>query len=115
MSSREVARNRRRFKRRTIRVLVDYFTEGGVRYDYATTLGAGGLFIQTDDPLETGTQLRVRFRLSGGDPVHEIESRVVWSNRLSDNGYSLRAPGMGIEFTDASATASLAHELERLP
>ena len=115
MSARAVAHNRRRFKRRTVRVLVDYHTDSGVRCDYATTLGAGGLFIQTADPLESGTPLRVRFRLAGEDAVHEIESRVVWSNRVSDDGYSLRAPGMGIEFTDPTASATLAHQLERLP
>ena len=34
-------RRRRRYRRQTVRVLVDYHSEHGARCDYATTLGAG--------------------------------------------------------------------------
>lgn len=102
---------RRRFKRRTVRVLVDYFAEGRARYDYAVTLGAGGLFVESDDPLALETHVKVRFRLGSGGPLHEIEGRVVWSGIPEDGG---KTPGMGIEFTNAAASAALARELERL-
>ena len=68
-------RARRRFKRRTVRVLVDYQGPDGPRYDYATTLGPGGLFVETESPLEPGACLKVRFRLGGGDTLHVIVSR----------------------------------------
>lgn len=100
----------RRFRRRTLRVLVDFVAEGGVRCEYATTLGAGGMFIETDEPLPAEAALKARFRLPGSDAVHEIEGRVVWSQP----GGGRQAPGMGIEFTDAVAVAALARELERL-
>ncbi len=103
---------KRRFRRRTVRVLVDYQTEGEVHCEYATTLGAGGMFIETESPLPSGQQLKVRFRLPDEGGVHEIEARVVWCQR-SEQGTLSRAPGMGIEFTDAVATSALARALER--
>ena len=66
-------RARRRFKRRTVRVLVDYAGPEGACFDYATTLGPGGLFIETETPLAAGTPLKVRFRLNaGGAPGGDI-------------------------------------------
>ena len=104
----------RRFRRRTLRVLVDYTTADGVHCEYGTTLGAGGLFIETEEPLATGAPLKVRFRLPDGERVHEIEGRVVWRQEAEAAGSTLRAPGMGIEFTDAVAASRLARELQRL-
>jgi len=102
----------RRYRRRTLRVTVDYLTSGGPRSDPATTLGAGGLFIETETPLPPGSRLKLRFRLPGGSALHESECQVVWSRRPGDRGSC--APGMGIEFTDRSASRRLAHDLEQL-
>ena len=107
-------RARRRFKRRTVRVLVDYAGPDGARFDYATTLGPGGLFIETDEPLAVGSTLKVRFRLAGGGALHVIDGRVAWSHDPRRGGSAARTPGMAIEFTDAMAAAPLARELERL-
>ena len=103
--------NRRRFRRRTVRVLVDYVAPDGVRCEYATTLGAGGLFIESEDPLAPGSIFKVRFRLPSSGRIHEIESRVAWSHAPGAEA-SAQAPGMGIVFTNAAATADLARELE---
>jgi Tfp pilus assembly protein PilZ len=104
--------NRRRFRRRTVRVLVDYAAPDGVRCEYATTLGAGGLFIESDEPLPPGSIFKVRFRLPSSGRIHEVESRVVWSHVATAPGASAQAPGMGIVFTNASATAELARALD---
>ena len=105
-------RPKRRYRRRTVRVLVEYVSHTGLCVEPATTLGAGGLFIETDTPLRERSALKMRFRLPGGRTTHEIEGRVVWRRRPRDPGeYS---PGMGIEFTDQTAAASLARELETL-
>jgi Tfp pilus assembly protein PilZ len=104
-------RARRRFKRRTVRVLVDYYFDGHARYEYATTLGSGGLFIECEQPLELDARLKLRFRLGTGGPLHEIDGRVVWAGTSRDGD---KAPGMGIEFTDAAAAAAVARELERI-
>jgi len=110
-------RSTRRFRRRLVRVLVDFHAGGEPRCEYATTLGAGGLFIETEAPLPRGTLLRLRFRLPGGATLHAIEGRVTWEHRLAAAraGDDAHASGMGIAFTDAAAAAQLARELEALP
>ena len=100
----------RRFRRRTLRVMVEYLCEAGLRCDPATTLGAGGLFIETESPQREGARLKLRFRLPEGEITHEIEGRVVWARRPGSPG----SPGMGIEFTDRAAAARLARELAAL-
>jgi len=108
-------RRLRRFRRRLVRVLVDFQAHGAPRCEYATTLGAGGAFIETDQPLPPGTLLRVRFRLPGGQLLHAIDGRVNWQHRPEDaHAGDLRPTGMGVAFTDAAGAARLANELDRL-
>ncbi len=102
----------RRFRRRTVRIEVEYIAEEATRTETATTLGAGGLFIESESPPEAGSVLELRFRLPGSDICHEIQGSVVWTRRPGDPGRHV--PGMGIQFTDKPATALLAHELETL-
>jgi uncharacterized protein (TIGR02266 family) len=98
-----------------VRVLVDFHAEGAPRCEYATTLGAGGLFIETDEPLPPGATLRLRFRLPGGSVLHAIDARVTWRHRQTEaRAGDARPSGMGVAFTDAAAAAQLAHELEAL-
>jgi uncharacterized protein (TIGR02266 family) len=102
---------RRRFRRMTVRLLVDFATSAGPRCEYATTLGAGGLFIESEEPLRPGTPFKVRFRLPGRELLHVIESRVAWWQPPGAD--PSRAPGMGVEFTDSVAISQLARELDK--
>jgi uncharacterized protein (TIGR02266 family) len=97
----------------TVRILVDYQAQGGIHCDYATTLGAGGMFLQTELDLVRGDLVKVRFRIPGGETLHELEARVTWSHsaREKPDG-SLQTPGVGLQFTDPTLTAPLARELE---
>jgi uncharacterized protein (TIGR02266 family) len=112
MTTRHPRRPKRRYRRRTVRVMVEYLSDVGLCSDPATTLGAGGLFIETESPLREGASLKMRFQLPGGSRLHEIEGRVAWRRRPADPGQ--HAAGMGIEFTDRGAAADLARELETL-
>ena len=103
---------RRRYRRRTVRVLVEHLSDAGLAADPATTLGAGGMFIETDSPLPQGAHLKLRFTLPGSAALHEIEGCVVWRRRPSDPGQ--HSPGMGIEFTDRRGANELARELASL-
>jgi uncharacterized protein (TIGR02266 family) len=107
-------RQRRRFRRKKVRVLVDYRGSGGIRYEYATTIGAGGLFIETEEPIAIGTPIKVRLRLPGFDRIHEIEGRVVSHEQVISGEPTTRPPGMGIEFLDAGAAAALARDLDQM-
>lgn len=105
-------RTKRRFRRRTVRIVVEYHLESGARRESATTLGSGGLFVQTDAPCRKGAVLTLRFQIAKGCKSHVINGRVVWCN--SPGPDAIGAPGMGVEFTDRNATRDLAHELETL-
>ncbi len=57
-------RPKRLYRRRTVRIAVEYLSDAGLRCERATTLGAGGLFIETDSPESAGSILKLRFQLS---------------------------------------------------
>ena len=102
----------RRYRRRTIRILVEYLCDSGTRTETATTLGAGGLFIESDTPPSEGTVLKLRFQVSPTGFHHELEGRVVWSRGIAAGHAG--TPGMGIEFTDRRAIKELSEELEAI-
>ena len=101
---------RRRYRRMTVRLQAVYLHQGVEREAIATTLGAGGLFVATDEPPAKGSTLRIRFRLPGGVREHELDARVVWAHRPGDPG--TQGHGMGIQFTNAAQSAMLATELD---
>ncbi len=104
--------SKRRYRRRTVRITVEYLSDTGLHCERATTLGAGGLFIETDSPAAAGSLLKLRFQLSETGARHEIEGRVVWSNSVGNAAAG--ATGMGIEFLDRAAATAVAVELEHL-
>jgi len=110
---RKTPKNTRQYRRVTVRLLVDYQARGGIHCDYATTLGAGGMFLQTELMMARGELVKVRFRLPGSETLHDLEARVTWYHaprRASDG--SMRIPGVGLQFTDPKQTVRLARELE---
>jgi uncharacterized protein (TIGR02266 family) len=111
MAAASEAPSTRRFRRRTVRIAVRFAVHAEEREATATTLGAGGLFVQTDRPLPRGTRLVVRFSLPGGSEAFELTARVVFAQEPGASG----SAGMGLEFTDAHAVARVAHALEALP
>lgn len=109
-------KNTRKYRRMTVRMLVDYQAMGGIHCDYATTLGAGGMFLQTELALRRGDLVKVRFRVPGNESLHELQAKVMWHHeaRQEENG-EVRTPGVGLQFTDQKKTAELARELEDYP
>lgn len=106
-------RNTRRHRRVTLRILVDYQAHGRIHCDYATTLGAGGMFLGTELSLERGDPITVRFRIPGGQMLHEITGHVTWSHAArADLWNATQSSGVGLQFDDPEATARLARELE---
>lgn len=111
--ARRTPKNTRKHRRMTVRILVDYQAQGGIHCDYATTLGAGGMFLQTDLAMTRGEIVKVRFRIPGGETLHELEARVTWYHAArEDQDGSVHTPGVGLQFTDPTLTAPLARELE---
>ena len=110
--SKAADRPKRRYRRRTVRITVEYLSDTGLQRERATTLGAGGLFIETDSPVAAGSLLKLRFQVSEAGTHHEIEGRVIWSKGVGNP--EADAIGMGIEFLDRTAANALAVELENL-
>jgi Tfp pilus assembly protein PilZ len=107
------AKNTRKHRRLTVRILVDYQACDGIYCDYATTLGAGGMFLETDLMMSRGDAVKVRFRIPGGEVLHEFEARVTWHHAANiEAGGKVHTPGVGLQFNDPSLTAALARELE---
>jgi len=103
----------RKHRRVTVRILVDYQAKGGIHCDYATTLGAGGMFLQTDLPLERNESVKLRFRIPGGETLHELEAKVTWAHPAhEDFAGNLRVAGVGLQFTGSGGRDDLAQELE---
>jgi len=99
----------------TVRVKVDIRSGGRVFSETATTLGAGGLFIETDDPLPRNAFLDLCFQLPSSERIFEFRGRVVWStpgDTAADGASVNESRGMGIEFTDRVAVSALAREIE---
>ena len=102
----------RRWRRRTVSLDVEFVSAEGRRSERATTLGGGGLFVRTADPLPEDALLRVRFRLPGSLAVHAMAARVAWVVEPRDAGPQVA--GMGIAFSDPQEIAALARDLESL-
>ena len=108
--SKAAGRPKRRYRRRTVRITVEFLSDTGLHRERATTLGAGGLFIETDSPVAAGSLLKLRFQLSQAGAHHEIEGRVIWSKGVANSDAG--TTGMGIEFLNRAAANALAVELE---
>jgi len=94
------ADERRRTERSELLVRVEYSTIDEIFSEFTRDINEGGLFIETEKPRPTGTEVEMRFNLPGGDePLHTV-GRVVW---VKSAGGATPA-GMGIEFDELTGT-----------
>jgi len=97
---RESAVGRRRWERAEVNMAVVCRSQGEILDDIAKKLGAGGMFIESDQPQPVGSTVELQFNLPGiGAPV-ELRGRVASIQESSDG----QASGMGIEFLDVEET-----------
>ena len=95
--SEEVA-NRRRTLRTELIVRVDYATIDEMFSEFTRDINEGGLFIETEKPQPTGTEVTMHFNLPGTDETLSTVGRVAHVT----SGDELTPPGMGIEFDELS-------------
>ncbi len=81
--------NRRISSRVVLGIPVAYRFGNTIAAALTLNLSKGGLGVRTMSPLDTGTKVRVRFRLPGSQRDIEAASRVAWSDRRV---------GMGLQF-----------------
>lgn len=91
--------------RTLIKIKIDYEAEGAYLYDYSHDLSEGGIFLQTDNPLEVGETINLKFILP--EVLEEIETtgEVTFSNPSGVEGLTA---GMGVKFVGLSEE-QLAH------
>ncbi len=86
----------RKFQRAEAEVPV--VCEGGGLHlvEHATNLGAGGMFVHSEHPPQTGTVLDLSFTIPSIPGEFRVKGRVVWTRDPEEGGEA----GMGIEFLD---------------
>lgn len=87
---------RRRFSRTDLLVRIEYSTIDEIFSEFTHDINEGGLFIETEKPRPTGTEVALRFNLPGSKESLQTIGRVVWV-RSASSGVPA---GMGIEFDD---------------
>ncbi len=90
--------NRRTAPRILARILVDYESDNTFLFDYSRDISEGGIFIETDSPLDEGSEVRLRFSLPDIDHVFNVKGRVAWINTKDDKRRKDIGNGMGVEF-----------------
>jgi uncharacterized protein (TIGR02266 family) len=86
--------NRRSSPRVVLGIPVQYRFGHTIAAALAWNLSHGGIAIRTTSPLETGTKIKVRFRLPGSKRDVEADGRVAWTDRRV---------GMGVQFEKVEA------------
>ena len=77
-----------------------------IQYRFGNTIAAaltlnlshGGIAIRTTSPLETGSRIKVRFRMPGSTRDVDAEGRIAWSDRRL---------GMGVQFEQVDGASQV--------
>ena len=77
-------------------------SHGTLLAGFCIDLSSGGLYLQTDFPLEVGESLILRFSLPDQDKIVTCNSRVAWVNTKKNRLRPESPPGAGIQFVDMS-------------
>lgn len=89
-------------RRVPIQLLVDYKAEGNYLFDFCKDLGAGGVFIQTNKPLPTGSMIDLTFTIPDSKETLITKGKVIWVQNPVPDRKDL-TPGMGVQFDGFSA------------
>ena len=81
-----------------IHLLVDYKSEGHYLFDFCKDLGTGGVFIETQTPLSTGSELDLTFTLPDSKETVSTRAKVIWSQTPIAGRDDVNV-GMGLQFT----------------
>ena len=90
---------RRSSERLEVTWAVDCETEATFLYANITNISEVGIFVRTDEPLEVGTRLTLKFAPPGSTDTLVLKGQVAWVNPIRMLA-SNPNPGMGIRFID---------------
>ncbi|MGA2449144.1 MAG: TIGR02266 family protein [Polyangiaceae bacterium] len=89
--------DRRSSPRHVITLRVDYKRVNTFFADYAKNISKGGTFIQTDKPLDIGTEFVFLLSIPGRDGAIELRGQVMWTVTPA-TATEEHPAGMGIRF-----------------
>lgn len=89
----------RKNQRIPVPLLVDYKSpNGNYLFDFCKDLGTGGVFIETDKPMEVESEVSLTFTIPDSKETLEAKGKVLWV-QSKDSGQDI-SPGMGIQFKE---------------
>ncbi|MEZ4227901.1 MAG: TIGR02266 family protein [Polyangiaceae bacterium] len=94
--------NRRSADRIDVTWSVDCTTDDTFLYAAITNISALGIFVRTQQPLEVGTQLTLRFAPPDTEDAFVLDGVVQWINPVRPLSVSPN-PGMGVQFVNLTA------------
>jgi type IV pilus assembly protein PilZ len=103
-SERPPASNRRGTDRIEVTWAVDCESKDTFLYASIANISEFGIFVRTQEPLEVGTRLILRFHPPGSDEPFVLHGQVQWVNAVRMLADNLN-PGMGIRFVDLTSEA----------
>lgn len=86
----------REFQRIPYVVQVEFRTASSFLVAYTVNLSRGGLFIETEHPVQIGSELPLQLAVPGHGPI-ALTGRVAWHRPVADED---GPAGMGVEFLD---------------
>jgi type IV pilus assembly protein PilZ len=93
---------RRAFPRHAARFQVGFNTDQDFVLEYAENISAGGVFVQTEQPIELETIVTVSLRLPGNDVPVDAKGVIVHRLTKEDAAKSGKHAGFGVQFLDSS-------------
>jgi uncharacterized protein (TIGR02266 family) len=97
----QVTLNKRRAPRKPFKLEVSYAEEARLSdctVSYTFNVSAGGLFLETENPLPLGTNLEIKLSLPENNHAINCKGRVAWVNFITSPIRSDHPTGMGVEF-----------------
>ena len=82
-----------------IQLLVDYKAGGTYLFDFCRDLGSGGVFIETKQPLSSGSILDLTFTIPDSKETLSAKGKVIWSQAPIPGRKDVN-PGMGVQFSE---------------
>lgn len=100
MASEDENKEKRAFPREKVRALCRFEVDGEVHSGFLLNLSPRGLFLQTRLKLAAGTELAVKIRDLGDEPI-EVLARVVHLRSAHRATSSVETGGVGMEILNA--------------
>ncbi len=95
----QITLNKRRSPRMTVKLEV-FYGKNEMLPGQTVNISAGGVFLESDNPLPIGEKLKLKLRLPGNDHPILCQGLVAWVNILTSPINIAMPPGMGVEFID---------------